>query len=115
MNKKTKTIDYSLVIRHLNHGKHSAISRAELCVLTGFSDRQNRRLIAAAAADGHLVVSGSRGKGGYYLAQTTQDLDIIIGECMSRAIKLIHRAKPALIARGKNPRQAFISEVMKNT
>lgn len=105
-------MDYNTVIDHLRPGKENKITRDELCVLTGFRDRKNRRMLERAADNGWLIVSTSHEKG-YYLALTTADLELIVRENMSRGLKSINRARFAIKALGRDPRQIAIAEFMK--
>lgn len=48
------------------YGKENAISRAELCALTGFSDRINRKYIERLRRQGERILSSSHYKGYWY-------------------------------------------------
>ena len=53
----------------LGYGRESALSREELCAMTGLSDRNLRRLISFERAHGEPILSTSDGVPGYYLPE----------------------------------------------
>lgn len=55
-------------------GAAHAISRRELAVLTGLSDRQLRCRIAQECKAGALILSTTEGGGGYYRAASADEL-----------------------------------------
>lgn len=101
--------NYNEIMRFLKLGKENAVSRKELCVLTGYSDRRNRRLIAEAGKAGHIIVSSSHTKG-YYIGTTEEDYRIIAREGLHRIGEIYKRIKPALTAMKKNPAQFTLEE-----
>ena len=74
------------IIDYIPKGKENKISRQSLVLCTGLPDCSVRRLISAARAEGHAIVGDPNG--GYYMAETEADYDLLLGELMSRAKKL---------------------------
>jgi len=72
---------------YIPKGRDNKISRESLVLCTGLTDRNVRRLISEARADGYAIVGDPNG--GYYMAETEADYDLLLGELMSRAKKLI--------------------------
>ena len=71
---------------YIYEGRENAISRKSLVECTGLPDRTVRRLIAKARTEGHAIVGDPNG--GYYLASTQEDMDLLLGELRSRMGKL---------------------------
>lgn len=74
------------IIDYIPSGRDNAISRESLVLCTGLPDRHVRRLIAAARAEGEPIVGSP--SGGYYMAETDADIDLLLGELYSRMGKL---------------------------
>jgi hypothetical protein len=74
------------IIDYIPKGKDNKISRQSLMLCTGLPDRSVRRLISAARADGHAIVGDP--DGGYYMAETKEDVYLLLGELASRMGKL---------------------------
>lgn len=74
------------IVKHIPKGRSHAISRTSLSLCTGLSDREVRRQISAARAKGHAIVGDP--DGGYYMAETEDDMNLLLGELMSRIGKL---------------------------
>ena len=74
------------IVDYIPTGKENKISRQSLARCTGLPDRSVRRLISAARADGHAIVGDP--EGGYYMAETEEDLSLLLGELASRMGKL---------------------------
>lgn len=75
---------------HIGIGAANAVSKQDLCVATGLSEREVRRRIATERDKGVPIVSSSHRKG-YYLASTDDDYNILQREIMSRATKLMRQ------------------------
>ena len=71
---------------YIYEGRDHAVSRKMLAECTGLPDRTVRRLIAKARPEGHAIVGNPNG--GYYLAETQEDVDLLLGELRSRMGKL---------------------------
>lgn len=74
------------IVDYIPKGKDNKISRQSLVLCTGLPDRSVRRLISAARADGHAIVGDPNG--GYYMAETEADIQLLLGELASRMGKL---------------------------
>ena len=75
---------------HIGIGAENAVSKQQLCAMTGLKEREVRRRIAVERDKGVPIVSSSHRKG-YYLASTEEDYNIIQREIMSRATKLMRQ------------------------
>lgn len=77
------------------YGRENAISRPELCRLTGLSDREVRRQIAdlrAEDSDDDMVIASSSRRGrGYFLTDKPEDIRAFIAEMLKR-IRMVYRA-----------------------
>ncbi len=71
-------------------GRENKISRRNLVICTGLPDRSVRRLISDARERGIPIVGDPAG--GYYMAETEEDVMLLRGELRSRSIKLSHCA-----------------------
>ncbi len=74
------------IVDYIPKGKENKISRQSLMLCTGLPDRSVRRLISAARAEGHAIVGDP--DGGYYMAETEADVNLLLGELASRIGKL---------------------------
>lgn len=75
---------------YIPQGRENKISRESLSMCTGLPDRTVRRLISDARMRGVAIVGDPTG--GYYLAETEEDVMLLLGELRSRIIKLSHCA-----------------------
>lgn len=78
---------------YIPEGKENAVTREQLCFLTGLPDRQNRKLIELAQKDGFVILNDQDGQG-YY---TTSDPDILCRyyfQERSRALATLARLTP---------------------
>lgn len=71
-------------------GRENKISRESLMICTGLPDRSVRRLISDARMMGVAIVGDPAG--GYYMAETEADINLLLGELYSRINKLEHCA-----------------------
>ena len=71
-------------------GRENKISRRSLVICTGLPDRSVRRLISDARMQGIPIVGDPAG--GYYIAETEADINLLLGELYSRIEKLAHCA-----------------------
>lgn len=69
-------------------GRENKISRRNLVICTGLPDRSVRRLISDARMQGIPIVGDPAG--GYYMAETEEDVRLLLGELGSRITKLQH-------------------------
>lgn len=67
-------------------GRENKISRESLRACTGLPDRSVRRLISDAREHGIPIVGDPTG--GYYMAETEEDIKLLLGELRSRMTKL---------------------------
>ena len=69
-------------------GRDNKISRESLRACTGLPDRSVRRLISDARMRGVAIVGDPTG--GYYMAETEEDVNLLLAELGSRITKLQH-------------------------
>lgn len=89
------------VLAHLMFGKDNAISRTELSIKTGLSDRQVRRSIEILRRD-YLICNDQDGKG-YYRPRDTKEIRRYFKQEDARAKAILRRLKLArqvLVMRG---------------
>ena len=67
-------------------GRDNKISRQSLSICTGLPDRTVRRLISDARMRGIPIVGDPAG--GYYMAETEADVNLLLAELASRFVKL---------------------------
>lgn len=79
-----------LIENYIPAGRDNKISRQSLSICTGLPDRTVRRLISDARMRGVAIVGDPAG--GYYMAETEDDVMLLLGELRSRIIKLSHCA-----------------------
>lgn len=79
-----------LIENYIPAGRDNKISRQSLSICTGLPDRTVRRLISDARMRGIPIVGDPAG--GYYMAETEADINLLLGELYSRIEKLVHCA-----------------------
>ena len=79
-----------LIESYIPAGRDNKISRQSLSICTGLPDRTVRRLISDARMRGIPIVGDPAG--GYYIAETEADINLLLGELYSRIEKLAHCA-----------------------
>lgn len=93
------------IISYIGVGRENAVTRAQLCALTGRADRSVRRHIEKARNSGALIISDKTGKG-YYIATSPSELLSQIMENKSRAL--------SILAHQKHLRQAYMAMEMES-
>ena len=73
---------------YIPQGRENKISRESLSICTGLPDRSVRRLISEARMRGIAIVGDPAG--GYYMAETEEDVRLLLAELNSRITKLQH-------------------------
>ena len=73
---------------HLGHGKANAVRREELCLLSGLSDRDMRKMIMRAKFDGLCVSNAQDGKG-YFIPVTEEEVRAQLAQEERRAKKIL--------------------------
>ena len=71
---------------YIPQGRENKISRKSLVMCTGLPDRSVRRMISDARMRGIAIVGDPAG--GYYIAETEADINLLLGELYSRIGKL---------------------------
>jgi hypothetical protein len=73
-------------------GKANAITRAQLCALTGLRDRAVRKLIEIARIEGAIILNAQDGAG-YYISDNPIDIRRQIAQNNSRAMAILKQQK----------------------
>lgn len=73
-------------------GKDNAITRGQLCSLTGLSDRAVRKLIEIARIEGAIIINAQDGKG-YYISDNPVDIRRQMCTNKSRAMSILKQQK----------------------
>lgn len=81
------------VLACLKHGRDLANSRQWISMHTGIHDRRVRELIEELRNEGHLICNAQNG-GGYYLAETTEEILQQYRQDCNRAMSILRRIKP---------------------
>lgn len=82
------------LLTYIPRGRENAVTRGELCAVTGLSDRRIRKEIEAARNDGALILNEQDGSG--YYAAGPGDLDALqrqYRQDTARAMALLRRRK----------------------
>lgn len=77
---------------YIPKGRNNAISRARLCMLTGKSDRANRKQIQDARNMGVPIIANTE-DGGYYISDDPAEIRRLKLEYLSRAHSCQHTAR----------------------
>lgn len=75
------------IIDYIPYGRENAVSRQELVMRTGMSDRAVRKAIQLLREDGEIILSSSHGKG-YWRSDSASEIGRYIAENKSRIRKL---------------------------
>ena len=78
------------IANYLLHGAENAIPRRDLMALTGYSDRELRRLIEAERRQGVAILSDNQH--GYFLPGNQEELDHCVRSLRSRAAEILKTA-----------------------
>ena len=84
-------------------GKENSITRAQLCAITGMTDRQVRRAIEDARHAGAIIANDQDGRG-YYVPTSITEIERQFRQNESRFKCIAHQQKPlrrALKAAGR--------------
>ena len=73
-------------------GKENAVTREQLCRLTGLGDRVNRKLIEIARTEGVIIVNDSDGEG-YYISENEADIRRQMVTNHNRAMSILRQQK----------------------
>ncbi len=83
-----------MIKEYLKKGKENAISRAQLCEITGLSDREVRGAIFEEREAGVLILSDS-GARGYWLPGSVEELEAYAKQMEKRAKKIFIASRAA--------------------
>lgn len=78
------------IVDYISPGKQNAVTREQLRLRTGLSDRKMRKLIAKARKDGAPIVNDQDGAG-YYLSEEPGELERQLRSNTSRALSILEQ------------------------
>lgn len=82
------TESHERVMNLIPFGKEKAITRSELCALTGFKDRKVRDIIAD-LRDHEIFICSTSGQRGYWQATKREELEDLADEFHGRAMDIL--------------------------
>ena len=80
------------ILNYIPVGKDDAVTREQLCALTGMSDRGVRKLIELARIEGAMIVNDQDGRG-YYISDNEEDIRRQMATNHSRAMSILRQQK----------------------
>lgn len=80
------------ISEYIGFGAQNAVTRAELCRRTGWTDRRVRQAIEDARHDGEIIINMQNGKG-YYKPVLISDIEMQYRQNESRAKSILHYQK----------------------
>lgn len=87
------------IAQYVPYGKENAVSRAELCKLTGYDDRRIRDEIKKAnnmLEEQNEAIISSSGKRGYWRTNDIKELEEYERECRNRCRKIAENLMPVV-------------------
>lgn len=73
-------------------GKDNAVTRAQLCAITGMSDRDVRKHIEQLRRVGHIIINNQDGKG-YYISDDIDKIEKQYKQNKNRALSILVNQK----------------------
>ena len=73
-------------------GKENAVTRAQLCAITGLHDRAVRKLIEIARIEGAIIINEQDGAG-YYISENPKDIRRQMVTNRNRAMSILRQQK----------------------
>ena len=80
------------IMVYIGVGRENAVTREQLRIRTGLSDRKIRNLIESARLQGAPIINNQDGEG-YYIATNQEELDRYIRQERSRALSVLAQHK----------------------
>lgn len=80
------------ITTYIPEGKENAVTREQLCSLTGLSDRSVRQLIENARMEGVLIINAQDGKG-YFRSNDVKDIRRQLNANNKRAMSILRQQK----------------------
>jgi len=77
---------------YIPNGKANAVTREQLCAMTGLRDRAVRKLIEIARLDGIAIVNAQDGRG-YYISDDPEEIRRQMATNESRAMSILKQQK----------------------
>ncbi len=77
---------------YIGVGKDNAVTRQQLCAVTGLPDRTVRKLIAQARTEGEVICNAQDGRG-YYITDDVKELQHQYLANHSRAMSILQQQK----------------------
>ncbi len=81
-----------VVLAAIPFGSENAIKRRDLCARLGMNDRQVRKLIELARAEGHIIVNNQSGAG-YFQSNDLDEIERQYWQDTARAMTILRRRK----------------------
>jgi hypothetical protein len=104
------SVNHKKVLRLLGKGKQNAKISKEIQLVTGFTDKKIRTLVAEMSLYGIDVGSGSRG---FYIMMTDEEYEEVYLNFKSRAYGNLRRAKAVKNNPHRDQLMAFLDEIKK--
>lgn len=80
------------ITNYIPVGKENAVTRAQLCAITGLHDRAVRKLIEIARIEGAIIINEQDGAG-YYISDDPKDIRRQMATNRNRAISILRQQK----------------------
>ena len=80
------------ILNYIPVGKDKAVTRSQLCAMTGMSDRGVRKLIENARIEGNIIINAQDGAG-YYISNDAEDIRRQMATNRSRAMSILRQQK----------------------
>ena len=80
------------IVGYIGIGKDNAVTREQLCTMTGLPDRSVRRLIADARDNGVVILNAQDGAG-YYISDDPKELQRQYNTNRRRAMSILRQQK----------------------
>lgn len=86
------TEDICPVVSAIPAGRENAVTRSELALRLGLSDRKTRELIESARREGHIIINDQDSRG-YYRSIDPDDMERQYRQDTNRALSILARRK----------------------
>lgn len=80
------------ILSYIPTGRENAVTRKELCIRTGLTDREIRQKIEKARKDGNIIINLQDGKG-YYQPEGTEEIQKQYTQNQKRAMSILIQQK----------------------
>ena len=80
------------IVDYIGIGRENAVTREQLCTMTGLPDRTVRKLIADARNNGEVIINAQDGAG-YYITDDPIELKMQYRQNENRALNILRQQK----------------------